>query len=307
MKILVTGGSGMVGRYLQDLILNSERDEWVFPTSSEMNLLDEAAIRNYLVGKSFDFVIHLAANVGGLYKNLNHPVAMLHDNMLMNENILTACYEAGIRKGIFLCSTCIFPMTPESYPMKEEDIIQGPPHPSNAGYGYAKRMLYLQCQNYNKEKNTCYKCISPCNLYGKYDNYHLQDSHVVPALIHRFYLATDQMVVRTGSKSLRQFMLAGDLARALVLVMDHFDTISHDHMIVATEDELITDLTKKIGAFFPSIRIQFEDVEEGIVKKTCSPARFLSLFPDFKFTSLDDGLKETVEWFQKNYDVDVRK
>jgi hypothetical protein len=78
-------------------------------------------------------------------------------------------------------------------------------------------------------------------------------------------------------------------------------------MIVATEDELITDLTKKIGAFFPSIRIQFEDVEEGIVKKTCSPARFLSLFPDFKFTSLDDGLKETVEWFQKNYDVDVRK
>ncbi len=156
MKILVTGGSGMIGKNLQDLIQHDELHEWLFPNSTEMNLLKEESIDKYFEINKPNFILHLAANVGGLFKNLKCKVEMFRENILINENILHIANKYNINNGIFCCSTCIFPQNPEKYPMTEDMIMDGKPHDSNDSYGYAKRLLYFQCCNYNKQYNRKY-------------------------------------------------------------------------------------------------------------------------------------------------------
>lgn len=310
MKIVVTGGSGMIGKNLQDFVIeNNTGYDWLFPRSTELNLLNELSIDNYIELHKPDFVIHLAANVGGLFKNLKYKVEMFRENILMNENLLHVMNKHNINNGIFCCSTCIFPKNPSSYPMTENMIMDGEPHESNDSYGYSKRLLYFQCGNYNKQYGRKYICISPCNLYGKYDNFNLEDSHVVSGLIHKFYLANlngTDMSIKTGLLSKRQLMLSSDLCKILIQLINDFNLIDYKNIILSDDDVLITDVVKVIGNYFPNVKYSIVDIEGGQIKKTCSNEMFLSKYPNFKFTSLEDGVNETLKWFVNNYDV-VRK
>jgi GDP-L-fucose synthase len=314
--ILVTGGSGMIGKNLQDLI-NSCKEScnnnteflWLFPRSSELDLLSNESIDKYFFENKIDFIVHLAANVGGLFKNLKYKVEMFRENIIMNENILFYANKYNIKNGIFCCSTCIFPANPSKYPMTEEMLMEGYPHDSNASYGYAKRLMYFQCQNYNKQYNRKYICITPCNIYGKYDNFDLNNSHVVAGLIHKFHLASisdEILTIKTGLNSMRQLINAIDISKIIKNMILNFDSIDYSNIILADDDIFIVDLIKIISKKFPAVKYEIINDEQGQGKKTCSNELFKSKYPNYEFINIEFGVFDTIEWFLLNYQ-DIRK
>ena len=186
--ILITGSGGLVGYSYKNIQQLYPQYKYTFMTRADCDLLKFSNTVQYLKLCNPDIVIHLAANVGGLFKNMNQKVQMFEDNIKMNMNILSACYSANVKQFIGILSTCIFP-DKTTYPISEDMLQLGPPHTSNDAYAYAKRMLEVQCKAYNEQYNTNYSCIIPTNIYGDNDNYHLEDAHVIPALIHKCYLA----------------------------------------------------------------------------------------------------------------------
>jgi GDP-L-fucose synthase len=332
-RILVTGGSGMVGKYLQEYVAQEpavfEDDCWIFISSKQCDLTDYADVQRCFAKYHPTHVIHLAANVGGLFKNMAQPVEMFNDNMKMNQNVIEACHKYGVQRAVFCLSTCVFPAIPSAFPMTEDMLFESPPHDSNASYAYAKRMLKLQCDNYNKQYGRQYICLSPVNLYGKWDNFHLGDSHVIPAMIHKMYLAFQkkQDVLLSGcferdcesrcvlfgtGKPLRQFLHAGDFATIIYrTLMD--ETKNNDMMICSSNDEIsISEVAQRVyeamrGHFDTDIEVFYDTTKsDGIYKKTASNSRLLTTFPDIQFRDFNTGIKEVVDWFVANYE-NVRK
>ena len=309
MRILVTGGSGMIGQTLQSLVKTSSDHEWLFPSSKEMNLMDIDHIEAYIKNHKPNFVIHLAANVGGLFKNLSLRVEMLHDNLMMNENILKACYENQIHQGIFFCSTCIFPMNPPKYPMTEDMMLLGEPHSSNASYAWSKRLLYFQCQNYNEEHNCHYLCLIPTNIFGPFDNFSIRNGHVIGALIHRFFLAQKKnmpLEIQTGHDSQRQFITARDVSRILLECLEKWEMIHVPSMIIANTERRIVEVIEKIADRFDYQNYKIIDKELGQDRKPCSTTLFNCIFPEFIFEDFDKALENTIHWFQQHYHTDAR-
>ena len=188
-SILVTGGYGLVGSALQSIQYEYRPDYFITFLNSKMcNLLDLQQTMLVFNEIKPTVVIHLAACVGGLFKNMSEKVKMIDENLTINTNVLKASHAAGVKKLVACLSTCIFPDL-TTYPINESMINDGPPHSSNEGYAYAKRILEIQCKCYNQQYGTNYFCIIPTNIYGPNDNFHLEDSHVIPALIHKCFLA----------------------------------------------------------------------------------------------------------------------
>ena len=186
MKILVTGGSGLVGSALKRISKNYSNYQLIFVSSKDYDLTQLSQTRLMLIKIEPDCVIHLAANVGGLYKNMNKKVDIFEQNLIMNYNIVKCCFELKINKLIACLSTCIFP-DKTLYPINEDNLHQGEPHFSNEGYAYAKRMLEVHIRKYREQYNKDYFCITPCNIYGPNDNFNLEDSHVIPGLIQNVF------------------------------------------------------------------------------------------------------------------------
>jgi len=186
-KILITGSSGLVGNAFRKIAQDYEY-EFIFSTSSDCDLTNYEKTYEYFNLVKPNYVIHLAACVGGLYKNMNFKVDMLEKNLLINFNVLKCCHQVNVDKCICILSTCIFPDN-TTYPIDETMLHNGPPHTSNDAYAYAKRMMEIHCRAYNEQYNTNFSCIIPTNIYGPHDNFSLEDGHVIPALIHRCYLA----------------------------------------------------------------------------------------------------------------------
>lgn len=303
--ILVTGGSGMVGRTLKDLI-NNDINKWIFLSSKDCDLTYRDQVNKLFEEIKPDHVIHLAANVGGLYKNIRERVSMFKDNVRMNENVLEACNNYGIQKAIFCLSSCIYPHKPSKYPMDETMIHDSEPHPSNEGYGYSKRMMELQCRSYNKQFNRQYICLIPVNLYGPYDNFNLEDSHVIPGLIHRLLLAkknNENFQMYGTGKPLRQFIHSKDFCKILIKCLN---TDIKKNTVICSDGEIsIKDLTlliaKKIGYDLNKISND-ESKSDGCLRKTVKSIYFDKLFPDFKYMKLEVGIEDTISWFKKNYD-----
>lgn len=305
MKILVTGGSGMVGRYLQKLSKNYPQHEWFFVSSKQYNLTNIDDVVKCFSQIKPDYVIHLAANVGGLYKHLNEKVDIFRSNFLMNIYMVDKCHQFGVQKAIFCLSTCIFPEKPPSFPMTEGMIMAGPPHPSNDNYAYSKRMLYQHCMNYNYQYGRQYICLAPVNLFGKYDNFHLQNSHVIPGIIHKMYLikSTHKTLVLPGSgKAIRQFLYAGDFAKIIVKTLFEYNDVKM--MICTSNVEIsIAEIVEKLKlAMNLPETIQYDTSKsDGILKKTASNEYFTRIFPDFQYSNFDNKILSVVEWFCNNF------
>lgn len=307
--ILVTGGNGLVGNAIQRVFPEFDHQQtykYVFAPSSKICDLrsyhDVYALFNTWKP---NYVIHLAANVGGLYKNLAHGVEMLEDNVLINTNVLKCANGFRVKKLITLLSTCIFP-DKTTYPIDETMLHNGPPHTSNEEYAYAKRLLEVQCKAYNKEYNTNFMCVIPTNIYGPHDNFNLMDSHVIPALIHNAYNAKIEGFNTFGIKGtgnpLRQFVYSEDLARAILMLL--LDYNGNDTIIVCPKEEIsIKDTAQHIANYFSLNVITDPAFNDGQFKKTADGTKFNKLFPDFKFIPLADGIARTCEWFDQNYPI----
>lgn len=303
-KILVAGGSGMVGTAIKNI--SKEYDhEFIFLSSKDCDLRDRNSTLELFSRIKPDYVICLSAIVGGLFANMRDKVEFLRDNLRMNENVLEACHLNNIQRGIFCLSTCIFPAEPSKFPMTIEDLHSAPPHESNFSYAMAKRMLEVECRNYNTQYGREYICVVPCNLYGENDNYNLEDSHIIPAIIHKTYLAkqnnTSLTVLGTG-KPLRQFLYAGDFAEIIMFLLFNY---KHTKPVICASDELsIKQVVEEIVlAMDFQGEIMFDTSRsDGIYKKTVCVKHLLEIMPDLKFTPFREGISKAVQWFINNYD-----
>jgi GDP-L-fucose synthase len=308
-KILVTGGSGLVGSAIKSISTLYPSYEFIFLSSKECDLTCWEQTSNYFNKLKPDYVIHLAANVGGLFKNMKYKVDMLESNLTINSNVLKASHNIKVKKLIACLSTCIFP-DKTTYPINESMLHLGPPHNSNDAYAYAKRILEIQCRAYREQYDDNFVCVIPTNIYGPHDNFNLDDAHVIPALIHKCYLAKKSNspfeIAGTG-KPLRQFIYSEDLARLIMFVLESY---SDPKPIILSVDELnevsIRDLVIKISEELDYNNILWnESKSDGQYKKTADNSKLKSLI-NFNFTELNEGLKKTILWFIENYDI-VRK
>jgi GDP-L-fucose synthase len=300
-KILITGSSGLVGNGFRK-IAKDYNYEFIFSTSSDCDLTNYEKTHEYFNLIKPDYVIHLAACVGELYKNMNFKVDMLEKNLLINFNVLKCCHQVNVEKCICILSTCIFPDN-TTYPIDETMLHNGPPHNSNDAYAYAKRMMEIHCRAYNEQYNTNFSCIIPTNIYGPHDNYSLEDGHVIPSLIHKCYLSKEANIpfeVRGTGKPLRQFIYAEDLAKIIMLSIE---SLNRDNLIVSCDDEYsIGDIAKLIANEFDyGDKIVFNDTySDGQFKKTANNSKMKSIIKDYKFVDINYGIKQSVDFFKNN-------
>lgn len=311
--VLVTGGTGLVGDAIRHVIGEEHaagvntHEKYVFLSSKDGDLRDFEQTKAIFDKYKPTHVIHLAAFVGGLFRNMKYPVEFWQYNIAMNENIMKLSKEHKVKKLISCLSTCIFP-DKTTYPIDETMIHNGPPHFSNEAYAYAKRMIDVQNRIYNSEYGCNFTSVIPTNIYGANDNYHLEDSHVIPGLIHKVYLAkkngTPLTCMGTG-KPLRQFIYSRDLARLFIWTLRNYNDPSPLILSVDESDEItIKDV---VDAVVEAMEFKGEVVwdttkADGQYKKTASNAKLRKLYPEFKFTPFKEGVKESVQWFIDNYE-----
>ena len=255
-----------------------------------------------------DYVIHLAAYVGGLFKNMNFKVDMYEKNMLMNYNVLKCCHDLKVKKVVSCLSTCIFP-DKTSYPINEEMLHNGAPHNSNDAYAYAKRMLEVHSKAYQEQYGDNFVCVIPTNIYGENDNYDLEGGHVIPALMHKCYLAKQDnkpFVVRGTGTPLRQFIYATDLAKLMMWTLEIYDENDSVILSVGEKDEMsIKDVATLIAKEFKYEHMMEFDTgySDGQFKKTADNSKLMRLNPRFQFTSMNEGMSKSVKWFVENFDT----
>lgn len=298
-KLLITGSNGLVGSHFKENIIPL--------TSNICDLRNPTLVDEYLksVSNNIDGIIHCAAKVGGIGGNMNAMGDYFYDNLMINTNIIESSRKFNIKKLLVFSSTCVFPSEID-YPLTEDKIHLGTPHETNYGYAYAKRMADIQIKAYNEQYNTKYFSVIPCNMYGPNDNYNLETSHVLPSLIHKTYLAkknnTPLNVWGTG-KPLREFIFSKDVANICLKLMDIYNgtkpIILSPSIEISIED--IVGIIAKIMKF--NNRVIFnKERPDGQFRKPSDNSYLKSIIGDFKFTPIEDGLEETIEFFLKNYE-----
>jgi GDP-L-fucose synthase len=301
-KILVTGGTGLVGsRFVGD--------DYIKVGSKDINLLNQNSIEESLKNKDLRGIIHCAARVGGVKGNMTYPGEFTYENLKMNTGIIEEARKAGIHKLITFSSTCVFPDNVE-YPLTPNKIHLGPPHSSNYGYAYSKRMAEIQMQSYREQYGVNYFSVIPCNIYGPADNYHLEDGHVLPSLIHKFHLAniegSDVTVWGSGSP-LREFIFSEDVARLTRILFDNY-TEGTPVILSSGKEISIKEVVNIIASEFNfKGKIIWDlDKPEGQFRKPSDNSVIRSIAPDFKFTPIEEGIHKSIKWFKENY-PNVRK
>ena len=306
MKLLITGGTGLVGSAIQK-IKNNYNYDFVFISSKDCDLSNFNKTNELFFKEKPDYVIHLAAYVGGLYKNIKYKVDMLEINLMINYNVLKCCNIHNVKKVISCLSTCVFPDKTE-YPIDETNLHNGPPHNSNYAYSYAKRLLEIQSRTYQQQYNKNFICIIPTNIYGPNDNFSLENGHCIPSLVHKCYLAkknnTPFIVLGSGTP-LRQFIYSEDLAELTMWVLEHYNNNEPIILSVCEDDEIsIKDVALNIARIFNYNKIEFNtNYVDGQFKKTATNKKLLELYKNYNFTKIEYGLKETINWFVDNFDI----
>lgn len=306
MKVIVTGGTGLVGQAIRNISSSLHEYEFIFMSSKDCDLTNYEATKSFFQLHNPDCVIHLAAYVGGLFRNMNHKVDMFERNTLINCNVLKCCHECNVQKVVSCLSTCIFP-DKTTYPINETMLHNGAPHFSNDAYAYSKRMLDVHSKAYREQYNRNYVCVIPTNIYGEYDNYDLENGHVIPTLIHKCYLAKqnkEQFIVRGTGKPLRQFIYSIDLAKLIVWTLQCYNDKEPIILSVSEKDEVtIAAVAHLIAKEFDYEHMMTYDdsYSDGQYKKTADNNKLLKLYGDFTFTSIEQGIKNSVKWFVNNY------
>lgn len=311
-NIFVAGHRGMVGsaivRRLQALgysrIITAGRDT--------LNLLDQHAVHTFFKEHQIDQVYLAAAKVGGIQANNTYPADFIYDNLMIQANIIQAAHQHNVRKLLFLGSSCIYPKHAQQ-PMREEALLTGVLEPTNEPYAIAKIAGIKLCESYNRQHGRDYRSVMPTNLYGPHDNYHPENSHVIPALLRRFHEAVqrgdDEMVIWGTGTPMREFLHVDDMAAASVHVMELDDATYQantqpmlSHINVGTGvDCTIGELAKTIASVTGfSGKLTFDTSKpDGAPRKLMDVSRLKSLGWQASI-GLEDGLKDAYDWYVTN-------
>ena len=308
-RIFVAGHCGMVGRAIVRRLEAQGHATIITRERGELDLLDQRAVHDFFREQAIDQVYLAAAKVGGIHANNTYPADFIHDNLVIETNVIHAAFQAGVRKLLFLGSSCIYPREAPQ-PMAEEALLTGPLEPTNEPYAIAKIAGIKLCESYNRQHGTDYRSVMPTNLYGPHDNFHPENSHVIPALIRRFHEAkengNDEVVIWGSGEPRREFLHVDDMAAACVHVMElpaetyeAHTTPMCSHINVGTgKDCTIRELAEtlaKVTQF--EGRLRFDPTRpDGAPRKLLDISRLRSLGWEPGFP-LEAGLKNAYEWF----------
>lgn len=300
-RILVTGGTGLVGSNLKTYLPNA-----IFVSSKEADLTDASQAKYLISSYAPDVVIHLASKVGGLEYNLKNQLALLSDNIKINVNVFDSVSSLKVPRFISLLSTCIYPeFEKDEYPLGEGQMLLGEPPQSNYGYAMSKRILANLIDISNEKNGTQYNYLIPCNLYGGYDSFDENKSHFVAALLKKIYYASindkNEIELLGDGTPKRQFLYVEDLCRIIMYCVEHditqsFNVCGNENLSI---DEMARCALKSLNK--EHIKINYlNDGKNGQLRKDVSNGKLKSIFRDFNFTPFEMGVIKTWNHFLIN-------
>jgi len=295
-KILITGANGMLGNELSTLFPDA------YAMGSEDFDLTNPNEALAIVERFYpDLIIHCAAKVGGIIGNMNDPVGYFEENILMNTNLLRAAHEFKVPRFVGIASTCIYPDKASQYPMQEETILNGLPQETNLAYAFAKRAMIVQIQSYIKQYGYKWNYLIPSNLYGENDVFEGDRSHFISALIKKVFEAKDVVHLFGTGKPLRQFMYTKDLAALIKMMIDDdcYQSLNiappYQHTINGMAEMCIRISEKRL-------RIEYDKTKpDGQLRRDVDTTKLMSLYPNFKFTPLEEGMRRVYDSFSKRH------
>ena len=314
-KIYIAGHRGMVGgailRNLEARKAAGEALELITRTSSELDLRNQQAVADFMQAEKPDVVILAAAKVGGIHANNTYPAEFIYENLMIECNVIHQAFAAGVKRLLQLGSSCIYPKAVPQ-PMKEDALLTGTLEPTNEPYAIAKIAGIKLCESYNRQYGVDYRSVMPTNLYGPGDNFHPENSHVLPALIRRFHEAaqngTEEVVIWGSGKPMREFLHVDDMAEASLFVLD-LDRETYEantqpmlsHINVGTGVDIsILDLAKmvaKVTGYQGKISND-PSKPDGTMKKLMDVSRLAEMGWTAR-VPLEEGVQGTYEWFKQ--------
>jgi GDP-L-fucose synthase len=313
-KIFVAGSGGLVGSALVRRLKAGGYTNLLTPEIDELDLTDQLAVREFFLQEKPQYVILAAAKVGGIHANNTYPAEFIHLNLMIQNNVIHSAYEAGVERLLFLGSSCIYPKEAPQ-PMCEEHLLTGLLEPTNEPYAIAKIAGIKMCEAYNRQYGTKFIAVMPTNLYGPGDNFHPENSHVMPALIRRFHEAklagTDEVIVWGTGKPMREFLFVDDMADGSVYALNLDEESLTEHLlsypkpcfvnlgtgIDVTIRELAETIKEVVGY---QGRLGFDATKpDGTLRKLQDVSRMKALGWEAKVV-LRDGIEKTYQWFLEN-------
>jgi GDP-L-fucose synthase len=315
LSILVTGSNGLVGSAIQDVVKYYECDfRFVFLTRELCDLEDTNAVNSFFKQCNPDIVIHLASIVGGVYDNLCRNYEFLMRNTKINNNVVEACKRYKVKMLVNMLSTCIFPDQNVKFPLTSDQLHEGLPHESNIGYAYSKRLLHVAGKLLSDSTSTRVINIIPTNIYGKNDQYHLEKSHFIPAVIHKTYLAKQAntaLVIKGSGNAKRQFLFANDLAHIILKSVKrviNLPNVKNVTFVASPSVDAEYNIREVVKIITNTFNFTGEVVynttfTDGQHKKTTDNQELNSMLDtDYEMCPLDTGLRSVISYFIDNYD-----
>ncbi|EGQ8807478.1 GDP-L-fucose synthase [Vibrio parahaemolyticus] len=313
-NVFVAGHNGMVGSAIVRLLEKSKNYNVITRNRSELDLLDQSEVIRFFQEQDIDQVYLAAAKVGGIVGNNTYPADFIYENLTIQNNVIHSAHLAGVQDLLFLGSSCIYPKFAEQ-PMSENALLTGTLEPTNEPYAIAKIAGIKMCESYNRQYGRNYRSVMPTNLYGENDNFHPENSHVIPALLRRFHEAKingDKEVVAWGSGNpMREFLHVDDMAAASIFVMNLSDTVYKantesmlSHINVGTGiDCTIKELVETVAEVveYQGSIIFDTSKPDGAPRKLMNVSRLRELGWTYSI-ELKDGLRSTYQWFLANQD-----
>lgn len=306
MKLMITGGTGMVGRNLCEHP-ELQKHQLLTPSSKEVDLMDRAQVFDYLKSEQPDLIIHCAGRVGGIQANIKNPVAFLTENMEMGLNLLLSAKKAGVKKLLNLGSSCMYPRNAPN-PLSEDLVLKGELEPTNEGYAIAKCTISRLCDYIHKEDpEFLYKTLIPCNLYGRWDKFDPKNSHLIPAIIAKTIDAQEKnhesIEIWGDGTARREFMYAEDLADFIALAIDRFIELDSLTNVGLGHDYSINDYYRATAECL-SFQGDFKhDLSKptGMKQKLCDSSKAHALGWKAK-TDLETGIEKTIAFYRNEYE-----
>jgi len=301
--VLVTGGKGLVGSAIKSLQDQYEDLNFVFTGHQEHDLTREQDVERLFQETKPDYVIHTAARVGGIGRNLSTPAQQYYANILMNAFVIHHAHLNNVEKLLAFSSVCAFPA---GAPSIHEDILHdGEPYPAHYSYAYSKRMVDVQIKAYKQQHGVNYCSVIPGNIFGENDNFNLEDGHVVPSLVHKCYKAKmsgEPLQVWGDGTPYREFLYAKDVAKACVQLLQLDEELPQRIIVSGQKETQIKDLVKLVCDAFDYHNVEWlTDKPNGQLRRPTNKSIFLDTLPKFDYTDLQTAMKNTVEWFNSSY------
>ena len=307
-RVVVTGGNGFLGSHVVEKF-ESMGSTVLVPRQEHYDLRRRDNIKNMLQDMKPQVIIHLAAVCGGIGANMKSPAKFFYDNLVMGAELIDMANSYGIEKFVQVGTVCAYPKSP-SLPFKEEDLWNGYPEESNAPYGLAKKVLLTQCQAYRAQYGMNAIYLLPVNLYGERDNFDLQSSHVMPALIRKCAEAkksgADSITVWGTGTASREFLYAGDCAEALYLATEKYNSSEPINLGSGSEvtmHDLVELVKKAVG--FEGRTVYDASKPDGQPRRVLDVSKAISAFGFRARTNLEEGIAKTVKWYAENYHSNI--